>query len=361
MPTQVANLILSRATPGDATAWDEFVKQHPEGRFCHLWGYKRVLEEAYGYKAVYLNIIVQGKRVGVFPSVVVSHGQGRLVSQPFNEYGGPLTLDLVVEQQKALAALLMQLAQEEGCQTVEIRGGIGCEAMSGTDLCVRHPLHCYAVLNLYEKELMWLRSLTYEARKGVNRARRAGLTTQIRRGSRAVEDPFYTLYLKSMKRLGVPPHPQSFFVKLAEELSDNVVAAWVMDKADPIGVLLGVVTGQRIHTLITASDYRTWSMRPNDLAHWELIEWSIAAGLRLFDLGSVRYHGQYQFKRKWGASVEVYNCYCISQPGRASAQPIQTINSSGRFAVFMSSMWRGIVPTKLTAVLGPPIRRYLAK
>lgn len=358
MEVQIADLLLSRATSTDAAAWDDFVHRHPEGRFCHLWGYKRVLEEAYGYKSLYLNILSQGKRVGVFPSVVVPRGSGRLVSQPFNEYGGPLTQDLLVEQQKVLSRLLMQLASEEGCQTVEIRGGIGCEAMSGTDLCVRHPLHCYAVLKLDEKEHLWQRSLTYEARKAVNKARKAGLTIHIRRGGRAIEEPFYTLYLDSMKRLGVPPHPKKFFVKLAEELGDNVVGAWVMSKAAPVGVLLGVVTGQRIHTLVTASDCSAWSMRPNDLAHWELIDWAVVAGLRVFDFGSVRYPGQYQFKSKWGASMQVYNCYCISP---YSAYPIQTINSSGRFAVLMSSVWKVVVPITLTAVLGPPIRRYLAK
>jgi CelD/BcsL family acetyltransferase involved in cellulose biosynthesis len=337
------------------------VNRHPEGRFCHLWGYKRVLEEAYGYKCIYLNVFDRGKRVGVFPSVVVSRGLGRLVSQPFNEYGGPLTQDLSAAQQKALSRLLMQMALEEGCRSVEIRGGIGCEAMSGTDLCVRHPLHCYAVLELGEKEHLWRHSLTNEARKGVNRARKAGLTTQIRQRSRAIEDPFYALYLASMKRLGVPPHSQRFFAKLAEELGDQLVAAWVMYEAAPIGVLLGVAAGQRIHTLVTASDYRTWSMRPNDLAHWELIEWAIFGGLRVFDLGSVRYPGQYHFKTKWGSSLQVYNYYCIYPPGYASSQQIQSMNSSGRFATAMSSLWRGIVPTRLTPLLGPPIRRYLTK
>jgi CelD/BcsL family acetyltransferase involved in cellulose biosynthesis len=356
-----ADLELSHATPEHASDWDEFVNRHPEGRFCHLWGYQRVLGEAYGYKCVYLNLHHLKKRVGVFPSVVVSRGIGRLVSQPFNEYGGPLTRDLSVEQQKALPALLMQVALEEGCRSVEIRGGIGCEAMSETDLCCRSPLHRYAVLNLGDRDQLWRRSLNNEARKGVNRARQAGLKGQIRRGSDAVEDPFYALYLSSMKRLGVPPHSQRFFAKLAEELANHVVAAWVTHEGTPVGVLLGIVTGQRIHALVTASDHRAWSMRPNDFAHWELIEWAILAGLRVFDFGSVRYPGQQHFKMKWGSSLQNYNRYYIREPQYVSLQQVESIDSSGRFATVMSSLWRGMMPTILTPVLGPPIRRYLTK
>jgi hypothetical protein len=355
-----AEIELSHARAEDEHDWDQFVDLHPEGRFCHLWGYRRVLEDTYDYRCVYLSLQALGKRVGIFPSVIVPRG-GRLVSQPFNEYGGPLTRGLSAEQQQALPALLMQVALEEGCRSVEIRGGIGCEAMSKTDLCFRSPLHSYAVLNLTHKDHLWRHSLNNEARKGVKRARNSGLQGEIRRGSRAVEDPFYSLYLSSMKRLGVPPHPQKFFDKLAEGLADRAVAAWVMDRGNAVSMLLGIVTGQRIHTLITASDHRAWSMRPNDLAHWELMEWAMAAGLRVFDFGSVRYAGQHRFKTKWGSSLEVYNYYHIRAPQYASLQQVQSINSSGRFATIMSSLWKGMMPTRLTPIVGPPIRRYLTK
>ncbi len=76
-------LSVTRAQAQAAAAWDQFVNQHPQGRFCHLWGYTQVLEKAYGYKCVRLNFSA-GERVGLFPSIVVRRGSRRLVSQPFN-------------------------------------------------------------------------------------------------------------------------------------------------------------------------------------------------------------------------------------------------------------------------------------
>ncbi len=357
----VEALTLTRAQPADAKAWDEFVEGHPEGRFCHLWGFGEALERAYGYRCVYLNICSGGERVGIFPSVAVTHGSPRLISQPFNEYGGPLTQSLSVDQYRQLAQSLLQVAQQERCGSIEIRGGIGCEQPEQADGWVKKPLHSYAILRLDEAGRLWRNSLTNEARKGVNRARKAGLAVDIRRGARAVEDPFYRLYLVSMKRLGVPPHPSRFFAHLAAALSDRLVGAWVMSEAEPAAVLLGTITGQRIQIWVAASDPRWWSMRPNDLAHWELINWASENGLRFFDLGAARYSGQIQFKKKWGVSLHEYCYYLIGPPNSASTLKIHTVQSSSKVMAAMAFLWRWLVPLPLTSVLGPPIRKYLTK
>ncbi len=354
-------LTVIRAQPADAKAWDEFVEGHPEGRFCHLWGYGQVLERAYGYRCVYLNICAGGERVGIFPSVAVTHGSPRLISQPFNEYGGPLTRSLSVDQYRQLAQSLLQVAQEERCGSIEIRGGIGCEPAEQVDGWVKKPLHSYAILKLDEIGRLWRNSLTNEARKGVNRARKAGLTVEVRRGARAVAPPFYNIYLISMKRLGVPPHPARFFAQLAAALGDRLVGAWVMSPAEPAAILLGCIAGHRIQIWVTASDPRYWLMRPNDLAHWELINWASAEGLRVFDFGSTRYSGQIQFKKKWGVSLHEYCYYLIGPPNSGSTLKIQTVESSSKAMTIMASLWRKLMPLSFTPVLGPPIRKYLTK
>lgn len=355
------SLTVTRARPEDAAEWDEFVDRHAQGRFCHLWGFKQVLEETFGYRCVYLNIFSKGKRIGLFPSVVVRRGSGRLISQPFNEYGGPLTESLSTDEYRQLTRLLLGIAHEENCHTVEIRGGIGCEQAAESGCWVKHSLHSYAVLTLDEKDRLWRESLTYEARKGINRARKAGLRVEIRRGGRAVEKPFYNLYLVSMKRLGVPPHAARFFDRLAAALGHRVVAAWVRHETDPVAILLGVVNGQRIHIFVSASEPSYWERRPNDLAHWELISWASVEGLRIFDFGSARYPGQIHYKKKWGASFHEYPYYLIGPPHLATSLRIQTAQSSSRFMTVMANLWRWLVPLAATPVLGPPIRKYLTK
>lgn len=352
---------IRRAQPSEAKEWDGFVDSHPEGRFCHLWGFRQVLESTYGYRCVYLNIYAGDEWIGIFPSVAVRGSSPRLISQPFNEYGGPLAPALSIDQYQQLSRCLFQVAQQENCRSVEIRGGIGCEPAEGAAGWVKIPLHSYAILRLQQEEQLWRNSLTNEARKGVNRALKAGLGADIRRGAAAVDDPFYKLYLVSMKRLGVPPHPAQFFAQLAAALGDRVVAAWVMSQGETAAVLLGCVVGQRIQIWTTASNPRFWSMRPNDLAHWELIKWAYSQGFRIFDFGSARYPGQIQFKKKWGVGLHEYCYYLIGAGNSDSTLKIQTVESSSRTMTALASLWRRFMPLPLTAMLGPPIRKYLTK
>jgi CelD/BcsL family acetyltransferase involved in cellulose biosynthesis len=354
-------LTISRAEATGAADWDAFVEHHPEGRFCHLWGFRQALERAYGYRCLYLNIHSNNERIGIFPSIVARRPLRHLVSQPFNEYGGPLTRPLSPHEYAELGEILLSAAREQRCKSIEIRGGVGCDAAEHADFWIRKPLHQYAVLKLDEPDTLWRKTLTHEARKGVNQARKSGLQAEIRRSGRAVEDPFYTLYLSSMKRLGVPPHPRRLFEHLAAALEDRVVSAWVLSDARPVSMLLGLITGKRIQIWITASDDKFWAARPNDLAHWELIRWAALQNLQLFDFGSARYAGQIQFKKKWGVTFHDYSCYLIEQSEARGNTAIPSVDSSGPWMTTLSQIWRATVPLRLTPLLGAPIRRYLTK
>ena len=345
----------------DAEVWDRFVEQHPEGRFSQLWGFQQVLQQTYGYRCVYRKILSGGELVGVFPSVAVGPGKRRLISQPFQEYGGPLTLPLSSAQSAELAEALFHLSEDQGCGSIEIRGGIGCDPLAESPYCKRHHLYSFAVLPLCEKEKLWRHSLTNEARKAVKRGQAAGLHVEILRGENAVAPPFYEMYLISMKRLGVPPHPRCFFTNLASALGPRVVSATVIHETGRIAYLLGVVTGKRIQVYITASKPEAWSLRPNDLAHWELINWAFAAGIELFDFGSARYPGQIHFKQKWGVTFYDYNYYLVGPPNSSVISQVHSVSSSSKLMTAAADLWRHIIPLRLSSVLGPPIRKVLTK
>jgi hypothetical protein len=268
---------LTIARASDPRAWDEFVQVHPEARFCHLWHYRDVLENVFRYRCVYLEIRAGASLVGIFPSIAVTHGKPRLISQPFNEYGGPLLLDLTRGQIEQIPALLLAEAERAGCQSIEIRGGPGMPVLS-SPYCTQHVLHQYAELALQEPDWMWRHSLTNEARKGVNKARKANLRVEIRTGDAAVADPFYRLHLISMKRLGVPPHSRNFFTQLARAFGERLLGAWVFQDDQVVAILLALVSGARVQLYITVSTPESWPHRPNDLAHWEMICWAQRTG-----------------------------------------------------------------------------------
>jgi hypothetical protein len=349
------------AETGDADNWDAFVDAHPEGRFSQLWGFRRALQDCYGFRCVYLNILAEGKRIGVFPSVVLGRHPRRLLSLPFIEYGGPLFLNLSAVLYPKLCASLLQLAHGEACELVEIRGGVGLEPPAELLNWAKRPKHYYATLPLREPTQLWRDSLTNEARKGVNRALKEGLQVEIKRGAAAVENEFFCLYFSSMKRLGVPPHARQFFLSLADGLKERLVASWVRRGKETVAVLLGGISGCRVHIFTIVSEPRAWSYRPNDLAHWELIRWAHGAGLQIFDFGSARYTGQIQFKKKWGASLNEYCQHWIGATKYADSLRVEAMQSSSRLMQVASYVWRRAVPLALTRKLGPAVRKYMTR
>jgi hypothetical protein len=40
------------ATPADKNPWDSYVLSHPDSTHCHLFGWKEVIEKAYGHKRI---------------------------------------------------------------------------------------------------------------------------------------------------------------------------------------------------------------------------------------------------------------------------------------------------------------------
>lgn len=355
------SLTAASASSEDAGEWDAFVNQHPEGRYSQLWGYREALEKAYGYHCVYLKFQCDGQVCGVFPSIKHPRNNGWLISQPFTEYGGPLTASLTPDCSRQLTDLLLSFARKEKCRSIEVRGGMGCDANAVSGGWVKQPMHSYAVLQMDDPELLWKKVVTHEARKGVNKARKAGLMADIRTGTKAVQDPFYHEYLSSMKRLGVPPHSRQFFQHLAAGIGDRLVAAWVMDGSRPAAILLGATSAQRIHIFVIVSDPQAWPKRPSDLAHWELICWAYKVGLKVFDFGSARYGGQIQFKKKWGVDLYDYGFYLIAPQDARAGLKSHTVQTSSKSMAAMSAIWRTTMPLAMTRLIGPSLRRYLTK
>jgi len=360
-PSRADGVLEARqATVEDSQLWDRFVENHPEGRFCHLWGFRTMLEQAYGYGCLYLKFSLGGQLVGIFPSILLRR-KGWLISQPFNEYGGPLTLGLTPDHCRQLTTLILQAADKARCRAVEIRGGIGCEEAAAAAGWKQQHLHSYALLELGDPDHLWRKTISYEVRKNVNKARKAGLESEVRRGVAAIEDPFYDLYLISMKRLGVPPHSKRYFETLAAGITDRLVACWVRQNGRPVAILLGATTGRRIHIFIIASLPEVWALRPADLAHWELIQWACGQGLRTFDFGSARYSGQIQYKKKWGVTFKDYSFYLVGAPEIADKLKIESVKTSSRSMSVMADLWRWAVPIPVTRILGPAIRKFLTK
>jgi hypothetical protein len=161
-----------------------------------------------------------------------------------------------------------------------------------------------------------------------------------------------------MKRLGSPPHHESYFTECLRALKGRMRIVWALHENEPIAGLLGYSCGARVSIVNIVSDERFWHLRPNDVVHWEYIKWACEAGYRYFDFGSVRYEGQGQFKEKWGCVLEDSAYYYLTlKPGTR----YESFDSSSRRMALAGKIWKQYVPLAMTKALGPVLRKHLLR
>jgi lipid II:glycine glycyltransferase (peptidoglycan interpeptide bridge formation enzyme) len=343
----------------EADRWDAFVEAHPEGRFSQLWGY-RCIESVYGYRPFYIAVEREGRLVGVLPTFGASSrlfGR-RQISQPFSEYGGFL-LDEALDEQQARFVLerVREMLRELGTPLLEIHGDQG-HGPARAHLAVANPQQLACLDLTRSEEDLWGKVISRHVRKAVNKAEREGLTCVEDSDERTIASVFYPLYLRSMSRLGAPPHPLAYFTACRAALGRRMRIYWAVKDGTKIAGLLGFACGRRVSIVNIVSDERFWELRPNDLVHWEFVKWARTAGHRHFDFGSVRYAGQEQFKSKWGCEMVSSGYYLVAAAGRDA--PPATFDSSGGTMTLASRLWTR-VPAWAARWLGPPIRRNLMR
>jgi hypothetical protein len=343
----------------DGAAWDQFAAAHPHGRFIHLTGFKKTIQEVYGLDPNYWLFEDAGRIRAIFPSFYhrgILYGR-RLVSQPFSEYGGMLFSPGAepAERLGILSEFPRILEPSRGKwrpNYLEIRGftDLG-DAQTG--LFGRVRISEAAVLPLSPGFKLW-EKIDYSVRKNVRRARSSGLALSQVETPEDIRDVFYPLHLRSLKRLGSPPHPLGYFLSLQRNLGEHLrlSAAWLGRK--PIAALLGWAVGDSVQITDIASDERFFRHRATDLLHFELIDGAAAKGCRLFDFGPVRYAGQRQYKMKWGVEIRDHCYYYV--PAEKGRPPLSDQTPATRA---VRSIWR-LFPTAVTARVGRLLRRELA-
>ncbi len=350
---------------GDAAAWDTFVLAHPQSRYCQLFGYGRVVG-CYGYKPRYLAFLRNRDLVGVLPTAEVSSVlyRRRLVSQPFSEYGGMLLCpDLAEDENKAaLGALRDYLRHRSRASSLELHGNHGMSLAPQSPSMRAEAVGHIAYMELTSNtDALWRDVVRYSVRKAVKQALNYGVTVSFGCDRAVLEREFFPLYLKSMKRLGVPPHKFAYYSRSLQEFGPDMMLAMAR-AADgtPIAGLLGFSCGGRVNIINTVSDPDHWNLKANDLLHWEAIKRTAEAGQRFFDFGSVRYEGQSTYKKKWGTVLADHHNYLMASTKQHGGRQV-VINSSSNSMKRMSRLWSAYMPDRIGQRIGPMIRGQLAR
>lgn len=339
--------------------WDEFVKSHPQGRFSQTVAFKKVLEEVYHYQANYVVFEKVDQIIAVLPLFWWRDmfRKTHLVSVPLADYGGPLSGPMNEEEAKGLIEFLRDILLKSKAPFLKISSGLGLQKNLARHF-IKKENDRRAILELEQPDVLWQKKLEYSVKKCIKAAQRENLKCLADNSSRAISQDFYPLYLLSMKRLGTPPHPLSYFLGKLKYFGQDMKLFLVQDGSETITALLGFATGRTVQITKIVSDPKYWAKRPNDLAHWEFIKWSSENNYQYFDFGPVRYESQLRYKAKWGAQIfDNYNYFLVSDSNKKIYQ--KEIPDSLLFKSF-SKIW-SCFPCWFSKKIGPTIRRSMGR
>lgn len=333
-------------TPEREKEWDEFIHNREGGRFSFLTGYKKVVEETFGYIAKYFIFEKDNKIVGVFPSFLAGK---KLMSVPFGVYGGLLGSFGDSLDKKALDDFFNK--RKEEFPKIEVNGVKNDLLRNSLESECSH--HCALLeLGTRSEEALW-DSFDYAVRKNIKKAQDFGVEVFQDNSKQAIEKWFYPLYLREMKMFGTPPYPLKFFLNFSEFLSEELKVFFAKTKDGKVVANLFGIGCQRqnfyIHFNPSWEKYRY--QRPNDLLHWEMIKQAKKDGYSFFDFGPMKYEGQKRFKEKWGIKKIEYWQYSSDEikSGKVQGQKV------------FSFVWKYLMPNFLAQRIGPIIRKKLVK
>lgn len=336
---------------GDAdTHWSECIRQTDATNVAHLPGWRSAIQNAYGHRPVYLQASDDAGNSGVLPAFLVQHRVFGTVlsSMPFLDAGGPCSSSPALNQ--GLIEALMQQAEQLGANLVEIRcpQALPVAAPSeGEKVTLVLPLPDSA-------DELWS-SLNAKVRNQVRKAERSGLSVEI--GQAEQLDAFYEPFIVNMRDLGSPVHGRQFFSAITDAFGDQVWVAVVRKGNTPIGGLIAVACQDSLVVPWASCLREYFSMCPNMLLYWEVIQRACQQGFRRFDFGrSSRDSGTYRFKKQWGPKEEPLFWYTLPVGG----QPQQRLSSTDRRGLLLVETWKRL-PVGVTRWLGPPIRKYLTQ
>lgn len=274
--------------------WHRILKEAEGATFCHLPGWRQVMEGAMGHEYLFLAArSEEGELLGGLPLVRMRSPffGHHLVSVPFLNYGGPLGLEGV---RKALAEAAKRLAEESGADRLVLRSrtALSVDLDPGRDkVMVRLELGD-------DPEALWTHGFPSKLRSQIRRPQKAGMTCRFGPGERHA---FYRVFAENMRDLGTPVHSRRLFDALAEVFPEEVVFGVVYHRELPVAGGCGFLWGGELE-MTWASALREYnSMAPNMLLYWSFMEKAIERGAALFNFGRCTPGGgTHRFKSQWG-------------------------------------------------------------
>ena len=337
---------IRQAQNSDEAIWDDYVNQHPEATFFHLFGWKKALEMSFRHQNYYLLAIDNETVVGVLPlghikSLLFGN---TLISTPFAVYGGILSDN--DEVRTALRQAACELAEKLNVDHLELRN-IKRENPDWPS----KELYVYFKKELADNDDDNLKAIPRKQRAMVRKGIKAELTYQVNNDV----ETFFQAYSESVRNLGTPVFPKKLFKSLVEVFKDKADILTITKDDTLVASVLSFYFRDQVLPYYGGGTAAARDLKGNDYMYWSLMQHAVKKNIKYFDYGrSKEGTGSYSFKKNWGFEPQplYYEYYLVK------AKEISEINPLNPKYQFFIKMWQKL-PLRLSQMLGPILARDL--
>lgn len=287
--------------PLSESGWDEMTSRHCDATIFHSTAWARVLADTYGHRPCYVLISLNDHLQAIVPLMEVQTvlTRSRGVCLPFSDYCAPLVFsslggELLIEK-------LQQIARERRWSYFEIRNHSLMQLAPVSESYYGH------VLDLRIGRDALVSNFSSAAQRAVRKAQRNGLSVRIQSDADGMAK-FYKLHVRTRRRHGAPPQPQSFFNNIQRHLvsTGHGFIVIVERQSRPLAAAMFFVFGRHATYKFGASDERFQEFRANNLAMSEGIKRLAVAGAETLHFGRTekQNEGLRRFKLSWGTTEQ---------------------------------------------------------
>ncbi|MFQ5413044.1 MAG: FemAB family XrtA/PEP-CTERM system-associated protein [Phycisphaerae bacterium] len=346
---RVTECHLSARGPDARDVWDAYVQSHPHGTLFHTTAWYRAVKQSFPHDGHYL-IAHRGDRVvGVLPMFLVkSWLTGRmLVSVPYGVGGG-----IIADDADATAALFetaRHIAADLRCRVIDFRSEHAAVPELGV---IDRYVGFRSALPASSSDV--LGGLPRKARAAARKARdRHGLRVGF--GDRHFER-VWSLYCRSMRRLGSISYPRAFVRNLLKETPDRHWVSLVTLHGRPVAGLITFMFKQTVMPYFVGTTDNARTYNAGHYVYLTLMEHAVDAGYRVFDFGRSRRDnlGCCEFKRLHGFAPRPLGYQRYVPPGMRPSE----LSPSGPRIRRIRRVWTHL-PLSVTRLLGACVAKHI--
>ena len=302
--------------PDQEEGWNRFVLNHPYGWITHTAEWKKVLEKSFSHmKGFYFSIansegIIQAA-LPIFKVSSILTGD-RFVSIPFATLSDVLASN--TDELEHLLDAWKQLSEQTRISKLEIRTLCSASIVEKAGIS-SSSYYVHHFLKLEHPDILKKKFHYKSVRYEINKADKNNLTLRAAE-SEADLMAFYRLYVKTRKRLCLPPQPYKFFKQLWKQFHPDSMEIYFAEHAlQKIAALLVLKYKNRVSAEALGWDDLYEKASPNHFLFWNAIKSAYDQGYEIFDFGRTAKTntGLMNFKARWGTDTVDFVHFSIPQ------------------------------------------------